>query len=108
MSEETRDLFVYTTNGLIRITIGADWKITCGYPFGNTAHGGHYGKELRVYESKEQQRACITGVVHFWDASINVTKLRIDKTKKPEDLEAEIKALGVGAIEADTTQDPVF
>lgn len=64
-----------------RITIPADYKVTFG-PLvpGSKSHNGHDSLCLRIYETKEKQRAVFTNVMSFRDQSIPVSE-RIVHTK---------------------------
>lgn len=62
----------------VRIKIPKTWKITFG-PV--TPSKGGYGSDdhcLRIYETKDQQRALFEGVTSFMDESIPFTVLQGD------------------------------
>lgn len=64
------------SNGMKRsISIPEEWKVTYGPCVPGALSNGPFGKKqmpfaLRVYESKEKQRAIFTDVVSFMDTSI--------------------------------------
>jgi hypothetical protein len=78
-SEEKMKTYEVETvdGGKRRITIPASWKVTFG-PLIPGVQQDRYGRNrrypiaLRIYESKEQQRAIFTDVASFRDTSIVV------------------------------------
>jgi hypothetical protein len=85
----------------MQLELHPDWKITFGTPMGNRGHGA---KELRIYESKEKQRACFVGVVSFWDEGLQLKRLIVGGESKPEAkrLEPSIKTtLHLGQMSTD-------
>jgi len=73
---ETRVLLVERSRSeRFKIEVPADWKVTFGSPGGNRGGFPDEGKELRIYEAENKQRACFTGVRSFRDLSIPVTRL---------------------------------
>lgn len=92
MSEKKEALKSYilkTDSGTKRITIPGAWKITYGKLHGGRVEGkGSYGDQgqnvLRIYESKEKQRAVFTGVKEFIDTDIKFEKLVTNKEEKLE------------------------
>jgi hypothetical protein len=83
---ETRTFLIVTRQGSFTMTIPEEWKITCGRPQGNQQRFGDY--ELRLYETKEKQRACFTDVLAFRDLSIEITRVETRRDDEP-DMEAE-------------------
>lgn len=80
MMAETKTYILELKGGRQRkIEIPADWKVTFG-PIapGSRAHNGADAMALRIYESKEQQRAIFTDVVSFREAGIPI----LEKTVK--------------------------
>lgn len=76
--KEVKTYEVHTTEGVIKkITIPASWKVTLG-PLVPGARRDRYGQNrpfpvvLRIYETKEQQRAMFPDVVSFRDLDIIV------------------------------------
>ena len=70
---DERTLLVKDRQGEFKITIPADFKVTFGTPVGN--RGNDYnGRELRIYEAGEKQRACFTEVQWFRDLSIPLVR----------------------------------
>jgi hypothetical protein len=69
----------------IRITIPEDWKVTYGPVIGEARAGGDSGNVLRIYETKEKQRALFTRVEAFRDLTIPCQK---QVRKVTEDAEA--------------------
>lgn len=70
---KTRQLLIHTQNeGELLIEIPDSYKVT----FGKLQPGerGYDGNALRIYETKEKQRACFVNVVSFRDLSIPVKK----------------------------------
>ena len=70
----------------LRITIPSEWKVTYGPVIGEMRHGGESGNVLRIYETKEKQRALFTRVEAFRDLSIPCEKQvkRRDASEKSE------------------------
>lgn len=59
----------------LRITIPEDWKVTYGPVIGEARqHGGDSGNVLRIYETKDKQRALFTRVEEFRDLTIPCEK----------------------------------
>lgn len=77
MTEQKRQYLIKSSGETRIITIPESWKVT----YGPVSPGSKYGdgNVLRVYESKEKQRAIFTNVVSFRDLSIPVRKLVKDK-----------------------------
>lgn len=70
---ELRTLRVRDNKGAFEVKIPADWKVTYGafnqgtrYPDGTAA--------LRIYEAENKQRACFTGVISFFDTSLEIKR----------------------------------
>lgn len=72
-STDERTLLVKDRQGEFKITIPADFKVTFGAPLGNRGNDFN-GRELRIYEAGEKQRACFTGVEWFRDLSIPLVR----------------------------------
>lgn len=73
---ETRTLLVDQGAEKFKITIPADWKVTFGKPLGGRGFDSAGDeRELRLYESGTQQRACFTRVKSFRDLSIPLVRL---------------------------------
>lgn len=70
----------------IRITIQSDWKVTFG-KFEPNVQGHDNTGTLRLYETKEKQRACFRNVISFWDESI-----QIDSPKQEKEM-SEVESL---------------
>lgn len=90
---KTRELLL-ERNGRpdLRITIPEDWKIT--FAPVNPSQG--YGDNaLRLYETKDKQRAVFTNIVSFRDLSIPVQQRLVetkDKSKGERDSKGNLKA----------------
>ena len=88
--EKMVTLLVVCKDGKRKITIPDSWKITYGKIHGGESRSGCFdGNVLRIYESKEKQRAIFTEVKSFMDMSIKVQKLI---THKEEEETIKIKA----------------
>lgn len=76
-----RIVYAYMSSGeTVRIEVEDDWQITFGTTAGNRGMGAH---ELRVYsDGKKNQRMALTNVVSFWEESLNMKRVVIDKTEK--------------------------
>lgn len=79
---KTRTLLVRTTTEVFRLTIPASYRITFGYfnpgiqgNDGSRYHPHTNRSALRLWESKEKQRACFMDVVEFRD----VTEVRVER-----------------------------
>jgi len=76
---------IQCSDGVRKIQIPDDWKVTFG-----RLHGGrettYHGTEnvLRVYETKEKQRAVFVNVITFMDIDINPMKLVKNKKEVAE------------------------
>jgi len=80
-----------------KITIPESWKVTYGALHGGAGRGsGMDGNVLRIYETKEKQRAIFTEVTSFLDLSIPVQKLVYDE----EDVRKVMNEKGVKKSEA--------
>jgi len=76
---EMKEYLIKSRDGTRMITIPASWKITYGTLHPGTKGYGGDGNVLRIYETKEKQRAIFTGVETFRDLSIPVKKLVKDR-----------------------------
>ena len=92
-TNETKEMKTYLlrgSDGTKRITIPAEWKITYGKLHGGREENGKWSggsgqpNVLRIYESKEKQRAIFTNIVEFRDTSIKCEKLVTNKEEKIE------------------------
>jgi len=74
-----RIVYAYMGTGeTIRMELEDDWTITFGTAAGNRGMGAH---ELRVYsDGKKNQRMALTNVASFWEESMNVKRVLIDKS----------------------------
>lgn len=74
------------SEGLLKVTVPANWRVTFGpIVAGNSRHGYNGGEAcLRFYESKDQVRAIFTNVTEFRDLSIPVLKRFVEKRAKNE------------------------
>lgn len=72
--EDTKTYLLIMKDGQRKkITVPAGWKCTFGpVAPGSRNHNGRESMCLRLYESKEKQRAVFTDVAEFRDASIPV------------------------------------
>ena len=91
--EKTVTLLIVCKDGKRIIEIPDTWKITYGRLHGGDSRAGGFGdgNVLRIYESKEKQRAIFTNVVSFIDLSIKVKKL---VAKKEEEITIKTKSGG--------------
>ena len=74
--EGTRRYLIETDKEMYIIEVPDNWKIT----FGALSPGANKGfgtgpSTLRLYETKDKQRACFPGVSSFRDLSIPITRL---------------------------------
>jgi hypothetical protein len=88
-TENGRKIYILKTkDGIRKLTVPAEWKITYGKLHGGREDGKYggsgEGNVLRIYESKEKQRAVFTGVQEFIDASLGFEKLVTNKEEKLE------------------------
>lgn len=76
-----RIVYAYMKTGeTVRMEVEDNWTITFGTSAGNRGMGAH---ELRVYsDGKKNQRMALTNVVSFWEESMNVQRVLIDKKSK--------------------------
>lgn len=88
-----RAIYAFTEKGeTIRFEIQDDWTITFGTAQGNSrAFGNH---ELRVYsDGKKNQRLAMTGVITFWEETMNVRRVVVGPEKtsaKAEQVEGQM------------------
>ena len=90
-TELARKVYILKTkDGIRKLSVPAEWKITYGKLHGGREDGKYGGSGdgnvLRIYEAKEKQRAVFTGVQEFIDASLGFDKLVTNKEEKLEDL----------------------
>lgn len=76
---DIRTYEVKTVAGTFEFDIPAEWKVTFSHVNPGAATNGHRSKGycMRIFESKEKQRAVLTGILGFRDKSI--TMRRVDK-----------------------------
>lgn len=67
--------------GMRKITIPTDWKVTFGSVMpSNKGYEGHKGWALRIYRTKEDQRAIFTDVKSFYEETLQIEE-KVTRTK---------------------------
>ena len=77
--EDMRTLLVETQEGKVKITIPASCKVTYGnFTPGAPEGGGYPGGNpatLRIWDTKDRQRAVFRGVLSFRDMSLKIERM---------------------------------
>jgi hypothetical protein len=102
---KTLRCFAFNQDGserVFEVTIPATWKVT----FGPLAQGGPHVQcmALRIYETKEKQRACFINVMSFFDLDIPI-KEQVDHTHENSARKSGAESALRRALESNEVKD---
>jgi hypothetical protein len=101
--QETRTLYVRTTNGDFLIDIPADARITFGAVVPRRDERGYDHRQtygLRIWVDKDHQIAAFAGVTEYWDTSMRIQRR---KTVTKHNVEGNYGPNGQKVEKADVT-----
>jgi hypothetical protein len=80
--EETRTYIIQLDHEVIKVEIPSDWKVTYSRIVPSERAYNDNPFCLRIYETKEKQRAALVNVKNFFDASVKIQYLDYNQEKK--------------------------